>query len=326
VKNFLLLGAQKIYSAPTVRPDLKFFDPENIWYVYNNDRLRASLKEFLSQEPIATTHEEKQPRLLIFSVDVAEGATVTFDSYPKVDGSRMSQYSNCEEREEFRKVIRYPGITIDHVMASGSLPMFYDYSKVPIDQTSGNKDSQNNMPYFWDGGLLSNTPLKELLQAHREYWEEVRNTDEIPDLEVYIVNVHPSKMDSNSIPFDYDGVQDRYNDIVFGDRSSDYDAGVTNLVADYYNLAVQLNHLLTDTINTINNETNKARLQKEFDDVLARATTTTKNGKEKSSTYRDLLARRKFKITKLTRIQRTDYDNNIHGKIGDFTVGYLRRL
>jgi NTE family protein len=33
-----------------------------------------------------------QPRLLLVSVDVAEGAAVTFDSYETEDGSRKSEY------------------------------------------------------------------------------------------------------------------------------------------------------------------------------------------------------------------------------------------
>lgn len=90
------------------------------------------------------------------------------------------------------------------------------------------------------------------------------------------MNVRPSTMNINSIPFDYDGVQDRYNDIVFGDRSSDYDAEVTNLIADYSNLAAQLRDHLTDAINSINNEISKAHLQKVFDDVLTAATTNTR--------------------------------------------------
>ena len=50
----------------------------------------------------------------MFSVDVAEGVTVAFDSYPKADGSRKSEYGNC--------VISYnDGINIDHIMASNTL-------------------------------------------------------------------------------------------------------------------------------------------------------------------------------------------------------------
>ena len=58
------------------------------------------------------------------------------------------------------------------------------------------KENKNGIRYFWDGGLLSNTPFRELLRAHEDYWtvvEQRKNT--IPDLEVYIVNLHPSKID-----------------------------------------------------------------------------------------------------------------------------------
>ena len=67
-------------------------------------------------------------------------------------------------------------------MASGTLPVFYDFRKLGGLQ-------------FCDGGLLSNTPFRELLQAHRDYWLQVMGTnkDKILDLEVYIINDHPSK-------------------------------------------------------------------------------------------------------------------------------------
>jgi hypothetical protein len=45
--------------------------------------------------------------------------------------------------------------------------------------------------------MSSNTPFRELLQDHHEYWPAVvgNNKQKIPDLEVYIENesVHPSK-------------------------------------------------------------------------------------------------------------------------------------
>ena len=51
--------------------------------------------------------------------------------------------------------------------------------------------------YFWDGGLLSNTPFRELLRAHEDYWTVIESgNNTIPDLrEVYIVNLHPPKID-----------------------------------------------------------------------------------------------------------------------------------
>ena len=85
-------------------------------------------------------------------------------------------------------------------MASGTIPEFYDYARVPINPTMENenldKENKNRIRYFWDGGLLSNTPFRELLRAHEDYWTVVERSNAIPDLEVYIVNLHPSKIDS----------------------------------------------------------------------------------------------------------------------------------
>ncbi|HEU5119619.1 MAG TPA: patatin-like phospholipase family protein [Candidatus Nitrosocosmicus sp.] len=104
-------------------------------------------------------------------------------------------------------VIEYEnGIELEHIMASGTLPGLYDPKTI-------------SKRKFWDGGLLSNTPLKELLESHREYWMNVENKNESPDLDVYIVNVHPSFIDINNIPSNYDEIKDRNNDIIYGDRT-----------------------------------------------------------------------------------------------------------
>jgi NTE family protein len=44
-------------------------------------------------------------------------------------------------------------------MASSTLPEVYTYEEI-----EGRK--------FWDGGLLSNTPIRELLEAHKKFWEK----------------------------------------------------------------------------------------------------------------------------------------------------------
>ena len=81
--------------------------------------------------PIATKFDEKQPRLLVCSVDVAAGETVTFDSYQKSDGSRKSEYGNYIAGKGYQNVIRYDaGITIDQVMASGAVPEICYYREI----------------------------------------------------------------------------------------------------------------------------------------------------------------------------------------------------
>ena len=65
---------------------------------------------------------------------------------------------------------------------------------------------------------MSNTPLTQLVQLHRLYWLKVKGlTDNVPKLEIGIVNVHPVKQDT--IPWDHDGVTNRNNDITFSDRT-----------------------------------------------------------------------------------------------------------
>lgn len=319
VKNFLTFGAQKVYSPPSVRPDYKFFDQDNKWTVYNNDPLKATIEKFVTK-PIATTLDEKEPRLLVFSVDVAEGETITFDSYPKSDGSRNTEYGKDEKSGKFNHVITYPGITLDHVMASGSLPIFYDYYKVPISQSSHNKPTNGNscssstegIRYFWDGGMLSNTPLRELLQAHQEYWE---NANEIPDLDVFIVNVHPTKIDINDIPCDYDGIRDRHDDILYGDRSSHYDEKMVNLVGDYSDMVTDMECLIADIIQRINDKTVKADLDRRYREIITR--------------YQDqgLMRRRRYKLNKVIRIEHAaDYSDSIGGQAGDFTIDKINKL
>ena len=118
-------------------------------------------------------------------------------------------------------------------MASGTLPVFYKFREIPM--KGGRK--------FCDGGILSNTPFRELLQAHRDYWKTVVGEDknEIPNLEVYIVNVLPSKQ--AEVPTDLDGVRDRINDITLSDRNSHYDEMVADLVTDYTDLIDKLKEL-----------------------------------------------------------------------------------
>jgi NTE family protein len=300
-KYYFFHGAPKVQETIKDFPehDSRFFDNTlNSWYLHKPDLLEKTILKF-ARRKITTSHEKNQPRLLVFSVDAAEGKTVTFDSYSKADSSRKS------------------GVKIGHVMASGTLPEFYDYKEI-----DGRK--------FWDGGLLSNTPFRDLLQAHQEYWTGItphtkKYNINIPDLEVYIVNLHPTKR--KVLPTDHDGVKDRQNDIIYGDRSSHYDEKIADLVADLKDFATQMKKLSREAISKVTKESDKKELKKIFDDILATRTTAASKGlhnSESSSTYGTLL-RGQYKLTKVVRIERTErkkgyYNDTIYGKAGDFTA------
>jgi hypothetical protein len=327
----------------------------NDWFIHSSKPLQASIEKY-TKFPISTTifdknNHTRQPRLLVFAVDVAEGITVTFDSYPKADGSRKSEYGNfIEESGTYENVIKYnDGITVNHVMASGTLSVFYDYASIPMNSADKqmrqeeaciiDKKDRKNTRYFWDGGLLSNTPLRELLQAHYEYWHDVEKADNVPDLDVYIINVHPRKIDINTIPEDHDGVQDRNNDIIFGDRTSYYDEKMMYLIKDYTNFATQLKELAEKAISKLNDINMKEELdanlnkilvnmKEELDANLNKILETkiiTKERKDKTRNYEDLM-KGGFELINVTRIERTNYINSIYGKIGDLTFETITKL
>ena len=61
----------------------------------DNQPLRKSIEKF-AKFPIATSFDKGEPRLLVISVDAAEGTTVTFDSYER-----------SKEKEKQNMVILY---------------------------------------------------------------------------------------------------------------------------------------------------------------------------------------------------------------------------
>ena len=136
------------------------------------------------------------------------------------------------------------GITIDHIMASGTIPEFYKYAPVPIDSTDKQKnhgstikfavtgESKDKVRYFTDVGVLSNTPFRELLSAHKEYWKDVEKVDEIPDLDVCIINVHASIVDAGKVREDYDGLKERHTDLKYCDSTAPGCAKVVKVIDD----------------------------------------------------------------------------------------------
>ncbi len=180
------------------------------------------------------------------SVDVAEGAAVAFDSYETEDGSRKSEYGKyiIQDGKEvgYQYIIRYNDwITLEHVIASTSVPINYSYTPLEVESYNSNTaDYEKNIRYFWDGGIMSNTPLTQLVRLHRLYWLKVKGLrDTVPKLEIGIVNVHPVKQ-GITIPWrHHDGVINRNNDISFFRQNTTRTRGLVTCI-DYVDLAREL--------------------------------------------------------------------------------------
>ena len=320
-KEFSVTGVPSVFTPLMPQLDTKFFDPLNLWYRFDNGPLKRSLERF-AKFPIATTFNERdsltQPRLILVSVDVAEGSSVVFDSYEKEDGSRKSEYGKyiVQNGKEvgFTHIIRYnDGITADQVIASASVPLNFGYSRLEVESyNNATSDYEKNIRYFWDGGIMSNTPLTQVVLQHRQYWLKRKGFKHtVPRLNIAIVNVHPVKQDV--IPWDRDGVANRNADITFSDRTEREEQALL-LVSDYVDLARELIKIAKDH-----------GIKDEVINTLLDRRTMNHGQALRARKYSDILIGQ-FEIGKIIRINRRNDEHTISNKIFDFSSKTIEQL
>ena len=315
------------------------------WWRYDYTPLKDYLLKFVDF-PIKTSLEEGQPRLLLTSVDIQDFTSpVVFDSYEKLhnapvkrgaivdrqkeeevgsrsdlDGKWYSEYGNSNNRH----IVFYDGIGPDQVLASA-------LGKYAINHPHIEDINTGTMRQLWDGGYLSNTPLRELLTAHKTYWmeylREERNNGkreggreelddmmigQTPELEVYIVNLHP--LTPKDIPKDKDLIDDRESDIFFHDRTT-YDEQVAYAFTDFVNMTRDLIEMARSN-----------GLSKKVDEILEKKAKTIGRVEEyRFTTNRDLFLG-KPRISKVWRIDRLESADATFGKVTDFTPATIRQL
>ena len=164
--------------------DKKFFDDSHLedinnpWFRYSNYPLKQSIKNYVSEKQ-KTDLASNEPRLLMCSVDVEEGETVVFDSYSSK--SEYGEYNN--KTKQYAHTLNYEqGRMVEHIMASANIPLLFDYQWIPKDYNYQKYDRQEEQDEddpmhekfrpFWDGGLLSNTPISSLIGEHKVFWEK----------------------------------------------------------------------------------------------------------------------------------------------------------
>ena len=236
-----------------------------------------------------------------------------------------------ENTEEFEHVIRYnDGITTDFVLASCSVPVNYDYTKLNVESramvgddiadtgdnsrpSSSPSNRKNSLRSFWDGGLLANTPLRQTILAHKEYWYRVRKLEEnIPGLRYGIINLHPAKQDY--LPSDYDGVVDRKNDIIFHDRTQ-FDENMAVLTSDFIRLAKSLIKLAEE------NGASKETIRK----ILKEETKAVYLATGKHVRFEDLL-KANVDVDFVVRLERKNDSHTISNKTFDFSKTTIQQL
>lgn len=105
------------------------------------------------------------------------------------------EYENHEDSRYNFSISYDEGIMPEHLLASASVPVNFDYTHVPtsshdnrrgeysaIDCKYNNIKKNNELGKkvttrcCWDGGLLSNSPLREVISSHKLFWELQRET------------------------------------------------------------------------------------------------------------------------------------------------------
>ena len=148
---------------------------------YRTDPLKATINRHLSFERIA----ESEIRLILTGTDVETGQIETFDNRD-----------------------RGP-LTIEHVLASSSLPPAFPMTRIDDRQ-------------FWDGGLFDNTPLTPVIKA----------LDPDRDTQLIVVNPFPAK---GPVPSNIPEVFSRMVQITLANKMKD-NVELTLEVSEYVQL------------------------------------------------------------------------------------------
>lgn len=192
----------------------KIFSP--VWlgysnpYVYDISPLKKTLEEFVDFEKL---NSSDRPRLIVTSTDVQSGRSCIFDSMKdKIDA--------------------------DHIVASAGYP-FYGLSW-----------TQKNGRYLWDGTLLSNTPLTEVIDASPQY-----------DKKVYIVNLFPRMQEQ--IPSDMMGSWHRARDIMHTDKTH-HTIRMSKAISRQLSLIKEMHEILKDSELSAENKKRLEKLEPEF--------------------------------------------------------------
>ena len=166
--------------------------PSSMPYIYHLEPMKKTLAEYIDFSKLSPGNKS---RLVITSTDVKTGESVIFDS---------------QERP----------ITADHLTACAGFP-FYGIAWTELDGR-----------YLWDGSLLSNTPLREVIHA------SPRN-----DKRVYIVNLFPSHQDK--LPVNLLDSLHRARDIMYSDKTH-HNIRMSKAIKRYLTLLNGMHDLLSN--------------------------------------------------------------------------------
>ena len=228
-------------------------------YLYNNTPLAKTLEKYIDFKKLSPdarqNNNNNNLRLIITAVDVLSAEPLIFDTYKTQ-------------------------ILMKHLLATIGYPQ-YGFPWIEV----------NDGTYAWDGSLLSNTPIREVMMASPSN-----------DKNIFIVENYPKKIDN--LPSNMTEVQSRAKDIMFTDKDQSL-RRMSRLLTKHINLI--------ETLYNIFKEYDHSKLDK---DVI----------KYIEKEHKILVEKFGAKILKIKRISRENNDTPYPSQNADFTVNTIKKL
>ena len=194
-----IYGDNKIF-VPRWRPEFAFTDPQYFrpdkWtYLYDHSPLVKTAEKYIDYDKLQPNGKPNS-RLIITAVNVKTAEPLIFDSAKQQ-------------------------ITSKHILAATGYPSYY-FSWAKVEEGV----------YAWDGSLLSNTPLREVIDA-----------SPVRDKRVFLVENYPKTCDA--LPDNLLEVQHRARDIMFSDKTL-HNVQMSKTITYYLRLINDLYNMLED--------------------------------------------------------------------------------
>ncbi|MGH9953777.1 MAG: hypothetical protein ACRD5J_19345, partial [Nitrososphaeraceae archaeon] len=185
------------WRQETALSDPEFLTPQNWTYIYDHTPLVKTLENYINYDKLRPDGNPNS-RLILTAVNILNAQPLTFDS----------------SKEQ---------ITPKHILATSAYPL-YNFRWVEVEQGI----------YSWDGSLLSNTPLREVIDA-----------SPVKDKRIFLVENYPKKVDV--LPKNLPEVYHRARDIMFSDKT-EHSVTMSKVITMYLKYIDELYHLIEDHI------------------------------------------------------------------------------
>jgi NTE family protein len=243
----------------------EYVQPPWKWtYVYDNSVLSDTIKKYIDFKKLSPKTQQNNPndsnsnintRLIITAVDVLTAEPLIFDSYKK-------------------------NIEMKHLLATIGYPQ-YGFPWVKVSDGT----------FAWDGSLLSNTPIREVMVASPS-----KNKN------IFVVENYPKKIEK--LPANMSEVMSRSKDIMFSDKTQSLEK-MSRLITKHVNLI--------ETLYDIFQDSDQSKIDKDKINYII---------KEHSS----LVERHGAKILKINRITRNIPETPYALQNADFSVDTIKEL